>query len=79
MPTLPMIIASDLTHDQKAQLVGILKVHKKAIGWTIADLKGINPSICMHHIYYKAYATSYRDMQKRLNPNMKEMVKNGVG
>lgn len=38
--TLLVIIASDLTLNQKAQPIGVLKEHKKAIGWTIIDLKG---------------------------------------
>ena len=76
--TLPAIIASDLTPNQEAQLVGILKEHKEAIGWSIADLKGIDPSICMHHIHFEEHAKPHRDMQRRLNPNMREVVKKEV-
>ncbi|XP_028772272.1 uncharacterized protein LOC114729441 [Neltuma alba] len=46
--TLPMIISSDLTVQQEEQLVEVLKAHKKAIRWIIADIKGIGPSTCMH-------------------------------
>ncbi|RDX82178.1 Retrovirus-related Pol polyprotein, partial [Mucuna pruriens] len=28
----------------------MLRQHKKAIGWKLSDLPGINPSICMHRI-----------------------------
>jgi hypothetical protein len=49
--TLPIIIASDLQKDQEDNLLEVLKEHKEAIGWTIADLKGIDPSICMHRIH----------------------------
>lgn len=28
----------------------VLREHKSAIGRTIADIKGISPSICMHKI-----------------------------
>ena len=63
------------TPNQEAQLVGILKEHKEAIGWSIADLKGIDPSICMHHIHFEANAKPHRDMQRRLNPNMCKIVK----
>ena len=41
-------------------------------------MKGINPSLCMHHIYTKVDAKPVRDMQRRLNPNMKEVVKKEV-
>ena len=60
--TLPVIIASDLTPNQEDQLVGVLKEHKEAIGWSIADLKGIDPSICMHHIHCEENAKPYRDI-----------------
>jgi hypothetical protein len=49
--TLLVIIASDLQEDQENNLLEVLKEHKEAIGWTVADLKGIDPSICMHRIH----------------------------
>ena len=76
--TLPVIIASTLTFDQEDKLVNILKEHKEAIGWAIADLKGTNPFVCMHHIYCETKAKPHRDMQWRLNPNMREVVKKEV-
>ncbi|XP_024022362.1 uncharacterized protein LOC112091881 [Morus notabilis] len=48
--TLPVIIASGLNDMQEIQLLEVLKKFKRAIGWTIADIKGISPSICMHKI-----------------------------
>ncbi|XP_073121145.1 uncharacterized protein [Henckelia pumila] len=41
--TLPVIISKKLTEDQERRLVTILKEHKTAIGWTLADIKGISP------------------------------------
>ena len=32
------------------KLLNILKEHKEAIGWSLDDIKGIKPSICMHRI-----------------------------
>jgi hypothetical protein len=52
----------------------MLKEHKKAIGWTVADLKGIDPSICMHRIHQEKGARPFHEAQRRLNPNMKEVV-----
>jgi hypothetical protein len=72
--TLPVIIASDLQKDQEDNLLEVLKEHKEAIGWTMADLKGIDPSICMHRIYLEEGARPSREAQRRLNPNMKEVV-----
>jgi hypothetical protein len=72
--TLPVIIASDLQKDQEDNLLEVLKEHKEAIGWTVADLKGIDPSICMHRIHLEEGARPSREAQRRLNPNMKEVV-----
>ncbi|XP_071734296.1 uncharacterized protein [Rutidosis leptorrhynchoides] len=43
-------------------------------GWTIADLKGISPSVCMHRIVTDPEVKPARDTQCRLNPNMQEVV-----
>jgi hypothetical protein len=72
--TLPVIIASDLQKDQEDNLLEVLKEHKEAIGWTVADLKGIDPSICMHRIHLEEGARPSCEAQRRLNPNMKEVV-----
>jgi len=46
----PMIISNSLRKEEESQLVEVLKKHKAAIRWHISDLKGINPSYCMHKI-----------------------------
>ncbi|KAI3682101.1 hypothetical protein L2E82_50133 [Cichorium intybus] len=56
----------------------VLSKHKEAIGWTIADLKGISPTTCMHRIIIEEGAKPARDTQRRLNPNLKEVVKKEV-
>jgi hypothetical protein len=45
------------------------------IGWTLADIKGISPSMCMHHILLEDNAKPTRGMQRRLNSPMIEVVK----
>ena len=59
-------------------MLNVLREHKTALGWTIADIKGISPALCMHHIYLEEHAKSSREMQRRLNPNMKEVVRTEV-
>ncbi|GKV31622.1 hypothetical protein SLEP1_g40296 [Rubroshorea leprosula] len=39
--TFPVIISSKLSAEQEEKLIHILKEHKSALGWTIADIKGI--------------------------------------
>ena len=49
--TLSIIISAKLDPSQEERLIRILKDHKKAIRWTIADIKGIDLSFCMHRIW----------------------------
>ena len=76
--TFLVIISSKLDAHQEGKLIQTLKMHKNAIGWTIDDIKGISPLICTHKIYLEENAKPSREMQRRLNPNMKEVVKNEV-
>jgi hypothetical protein len=76
--TLPVIIASDLEPEKEERLLAVLQEHKAAIGWTIADIKGISPAICMHHILLEEGMKPSREAQRRLNPNLKEVVKEEV-
>ena len=53
----------------------ILKKHKEVIVWSMKDLKGINPSICMHKILMEENAKPSIEHQRRLNPVMKVVRK----
>ncbi|CAL8083265.1 unnamed protein product [Prunus armeniaca] len=76
--TLPVIIASHLEPNDEKKLLRVLKEHKTAIGWSITDIKGISPTLCMHKILLEDKAMPKRDAQRRLNPNMKEVVRKEV-
>lgn len=76
--TLPVIISSDLSVGQEEQLLSVLRKHKRALGWTIADIRGISPSFCVHKILLEADFKPSVEAQRRLNPNMKEVVKKKV-
>ena len=71
----PVVISSALTIHQEDCLLEVLRRCKKAIGWQISDLKGINPLVCTHHIYVEDEAKSIRQLQRRLNPHMQEVVR----
>nr|GFC23801.1 reverse transcriptase domain-containing protein [Tanacetum cinerariifolium] len=47
---LPVIIAKDLSSNEKTALINILKTRKKAIAWKLTDIKGIDPEFCSHKI-----------------------------
>ncbi|CAN6567593.1 unnamed protein product [Malus baccata var. baccata] len=40
--TLPVIVSSSLTAIEEEKLIRVLKEHKTAIGWTLADIRGIS-------------------------------------
>ncbi|XP_070037164.1 uncharacterized protein [Nicotiana tomentosiformis] len=48
--TLPFILSSCLTNVQVDATLAVLQKRKKAIGWTLADIRGIIPAFCMHKI-----------------------------
>ena len=60
----PIIILAALTEAEEQKLQEILRKYKEVIAWSIEDMKGISPSICMHKIL--------------LNPVMKEVVRKEV-
>ena len=76
--TFPVIISSFLKSDQENKLLEILRTHKTAIEWTIADIKGISPLTCTHKIHLEEDVKPFRQRQRRLNPVMKEVVKKEV-
>ena len=71
----PVVISSLLTTAQEHDLLDLLKKNKQALGWKISDLKGINPSICTHHIYLEEESKAVRQPQRRLNPYLQEVVR----
>ena len=71
----PVMISSLLTTSQEHNLLHLIKRNKQALGWKISDLKGINPSICTHHIYLEEESKAVRQPQQRLNPHLQEVVR----
>ena len=73
--TFPVIVAASLTPGEKEKLLRVLREHRTALGWTISDIKGISPSICMHKILMEELYKLSIKPQRRLNPAMKEVVR----
>ena len=71
----PVIIASHLSEQQEEDLLVVLRENREAIGWTMADIKGISPSIVQHRIHLTEDAKPKRDPQRRLNPIMQEAAR----
>ena len=74
----PVITSAALTEAEEQKLLVILRKYKEAIAWSIEDLKGISPSICMHKILLDDNAKTSIEHQRRLNPVMKEVVRKEV-
>ena len=74
----PIIILAGLTRLEEQKLLETLRKYKETIAWSIEDLKGISPSICMHEILLEENAITSVEHQRRLNPVMKEVVRKEV-
>ncbi|GJT07518.1 hypothetical protein Tco_0841980 [Tanacetum coccineum] len=75
---LPVVISSLLQDDEKKCFVSILKKHKEAFDWKTSDIPGISLSFCKHKINFEDNAKPVIQRQRRLNPNMKEVVKREI-
>ena len=49
--TKPVIISSKKDIKQEENLLEVLRQNEEAIGWTLADLKGLDPSLYTHRIF----------------------------
>ncbi|CAN6552453.1 unnamed protein product [Malus baccata var. baccata] len=76
--TLPVIVSSSLTTHKEEKLVRVLREYKTAIGWTLADIRRISPTTCMHRILLEEGTKPSREAQRHLNPPMMEVVKKEI-
>ena len=70
--TLLVIISASLKVAEEDKLVRVLRDHKDALSWSLAYLKGIRPSMCMHRILLEDGHKPSVEAQRRLNPTMKK-------
>ena len=73
-----MIISSKLTQNLEKLLMRMLKRRIRAIGWQISNIRWISPSYYMHKILMEDRFKPTIERQRRLNPNMQEVVKKEV-
>lgn len=64
--------------DQEKSLADVLGKYEKTIGWTMTDIKGISPSICMHKIPLEDCYNNSVEHPRRLNPIIKEVIKKEI-
>ncbi|GKB98130.1 reverse transcriptase domain-containing protein [Tanacetum coccineum] len=75
---LPVIIAKDLSVEEKAALIKVLKSHKRAIAWKLSDIKGINPEFCTHKILIEEDYKLTVQHQRRVNLKIHDVIKKEV-
>ncbi|GJY63831.1 reverse transcriptase domain-containing protein [Tanacetum coccineum] len=75
---LPVIIAKDLSIEEKAALIKVLKSRKQAIAWKLSDIKGINPEFCTHKILMEDDYKPEVQHQRRVNPKIHDVIKKEV-
>nr|GEX97731.1 reverse transcriptase domain-containing protein [Tanacetum cinerariifolium] len=75
---LPVIIAKDLSVEQKTALITVLKSYKRAIAWKLSDLKGIDPELCTHKILIEEDFEPAVQHQRRVNPKINGVIKQEV-
>ncbi|GKB05661.1 reverse transcriptase domain-containing protein, partial [Tanacetum coccineum] len=74
----PVIIAKDLSVEEKVALIKVLNSHKRAIAWKLSDIKGINPEFCTHKILMEEDYKPVVQHQRRVNPKIYDVIKKEV-
>nr|GEW95677.1 reverse transcriptase domain-containing protein [Tanacetum cinerariifolium] len=75
---LAIIIAKDLSVEEKAALIKVLKSHKQAISWKLSDIKGIDLEFCTHKILMEDDFEPAIQHQRRVNPKIHDVIKKEV-
>nr|GFB21686.1 reverse transcriptase domain-containing protein [Tanacetum cinerariifolium] len=75
---LHVIISFQLSKQNKDKLVSVLKRHKQAFAWKTTDISGICPSFCKHKIQLIDDKKPVVQKQRRVNLNLKEVVKKEI-
>nr|GEY08236.1 reverse transcriptase domain-containing protein [Tanacetum cinerariifolium] len=74
----PVIIAKDLSVDEKTALLKVLKSQKQAIAWKLTDIKGIDPEFCSHKILLEEDYSPKVQSQRKVNPKIHDVIKKEV-
>nr|GEZ14647.1 reverse transcriptase domain-containing protein [Tanacetum cinerariifolium] len=75
---LSVIIAKDLSVEEKAALITVLKSHKRAIAWKLSDIKGIDPEFYTHKILMEEDFEPAVQHLRRVNPKIHDVIKQEV-
>nr|GFA82850.1 reverse transcriptase domain-containing protein [Tanacetum cinerariifolium] len=70
----PVIIAKDLSSNEKTALINVLKTRKKAIAWKLTDIKGIDPEFFSHKILLEEDYSPKVQSQRRAFKTLKDKL-----
>jgi NifB/MoaA-like Fe-S oxidoreductase len=73
-----VIVSNELSPRENNMLLNLLKEHKKVIGYSINDLKGLSPAFYTHRIPMAHQCKPVVDHRRRLTHAMREVVKKEV-
>jgi hypothetical protein len=76
--TYPVIVSDELSPEENEKLLILLKKHRKVIGYSINDLKGLSPAFYTHRIPMEDQCKPVVDHQRRLTHAMREVVREEV-
>ncbi|GJS41782.1 reverse transcriptase domain-containing protein [Tanacetum coccineum] len=74
----PVIIAKDLSVDEKTALIKFLKSRKPAIAWKLSGIKGINLEFSSYKILMEEDYEPAVQHQRRVNPKIHDVIKKEV-
>jgi hypothetical protein len=63
--TYPVIVCNELSPEENEKMLNLLKKHRKVIGYSINDLKGLSPAFCTHRIPTEDQCKPMVDDQRR--------------
>ena len=68
-------INSQLSLEQKEQLLNLLREHKDEFSWEYIDMNDTNLDISTHHVYIQHDVYPFRKPQHKMNHMLREIVK----
>ena len=74
-PGRSLFINANLSQDQQNQLLKLPKAQSREFSWIYTDMKGIHPDTCIHLIYTLENIRPVRQPKRRMNPALKDIVK----
>ncbi|XP_010496850.1 PREDICTED: uncharacterized protein LOC104773880 [Camelina sativa] len=74
----PVIVSASLNNAELTLLLSKLRKFRKALDYSLDDIAGISPDLCMHRIHLEEGAKTSIEHQRRMNPNLQDVVKKEI-